>query len=171
MILWIPFFFLLVDSWVLSAGGAGVGVSAGCAALGSAAPELAGGLALLSDVDGAGAAEFAVGCAANEPIPGVTVSTVAVLPVPDPPVMPSVDGPPKLRVSSPVSLAGVMVGGPVRADIDTSGPVLRMPMDRCKMFGRLRASSSFCIRATATGSGCGTGIPNLVRFAFASPNS
>ena len=104
MILWIPFFFLLVDSWVLSAGGAGVVVSAGCVVLESAPAAVPEGSVLLSDVDG---------CAANEPVPGVTVSTVALLPVPEPPVMQSVDGPPKLRVSSPVSLAGVIVGAPL----------------------------------------------------------
>src|SRR5882762_5444518 len=99
MILWIPFFFLLVDSWVLSAGGAGVVVSAGCVVLGSApaAVPVPGGVALLSDGDGARSVKFVTGCAANEPLPGVTVSTVALLPAPDPPVIPSVDGPPKLR--------------------------------------------------------------------------
>lgn len=102
-----------MDSWVLSAGGAGVVVSAGCVVLGSAPEAVPGGLGLLSDVDGAGSVEFVAGCAANEPVPGVTVSTVALLPVPDPPVIPSVDRPPKLRVSSPVSLAGVIVGAPV----------------------------------------------------------
>src|SRR5260370_2935159 len=108
-----PFFFLLVDSWLVSAGFAGVVLSAGCAAFGSAAPLLSGGLALLLDEDGVGSVELAVGCAATERVPGVTVSTVAVLPVPPPPVMPSVGGPPKLRVSSPVSLAGVIVGAPL----------------------------------------------------------
>jgi len=109
-----PFFFLLVDSWLLSAGAAGVLESAGWPALGSDVPVVAGGLALLSDGDGAGSAEVAAGCWVREPAPGVTVSTVAVLPVPVPPtpVMPRVGGPPKLRVSSPVSLAGVIVGGP-----------------------------------------------------------
>ena len=71
------------------------------------------GVALLSDGDAAGSPELAAGCTVNELAPGVTVSTVAVLPVPDPPLMPSVGGPPKLRVSSPVSLAGVIVGAPL----------------------------------------------------------
>ena len=113
MILWMPFFFLLVDSWLLSAGFAGVVVLEGCAAFGSASPALEEGAALLSDGERAGSAELAAGWAVNELVPGVTVSTVAVLPSPDPPVMPSVGGPPKLRVSSPVSLAGVIVGAPL----------------------------------------------------------
>src|ERR1700674_2518179 len=98
MTLWMPFFFLLVDSWLLSAGFAGVVVLAGCAAFGPASPGLEEGVALLSDGDGAGSVELAVGRAVNEVAPGVTVSTVAVLPAPTPPVIPSVGGPPKLRV-------------------------------------------------------------------------
>jgi hypothetical protein len=107
-----PFFFLLVDSWFLLAGCAAV-VFAGGVAFGSAEPPLAGGLALLSDEDGVGSVELAAGCAVEAPVPGVTVSTVAVLPAPVPTPMPRVGGPPKLRVSSPVSLAGVIVGGPL----------------------------------------------------------
>src|SRR6266566_1271154 len=113
MILWRPFFFLLVDSWLLSAGAAGVVELAGWAALGSEVLAVPGGLALLSDGDGTGSVEFAAGSSVGEAAPaGVTVSTVAVLPVPPPPVIRRVDGPPKLRVSSPISLAGVIVGAP-----------------------------------------------------------
>src|ERR1700674_1175697 len=88
MILWMPFFFLLVDSWLLSAGFAGVVVLAGSAALGSAPPGLEDVVPLLSDEDGGGSAVLAVGCAANELVPGVTVSTVAEFPIPGPPVIP-----------------------------------------------------------------------------------
>src|SRR5260370_7208672 len=87
-----------------------------------------------------------------------------------PPVMPSVGGPPKLRVSSPVSLAGVIVGAPVCADADTSGPFLSTANDRRMKPGRLRAaSSSFSIRATAHPSRCAHGTPTFVTPAFASP--
>ena len=110
-----PFFFLLVDSWLLSAGGAGVVELAG-----SADPELAPfalsvGLAPVSEDDeGVASPDVAGGCAANEELlPGVTVSTAAELLTPPTPVMPRVGGPPKPRVSSPVSLAGVIVGGPL----------------------------------------------------------
>src|SRR6266436_8899175 len=121
MILWMPFFFLLVDSWLLSAGAAGVVELAGCAALGSEVPVVPDRLALLSEGDRVVFGVFKAGCPVGEPAPGVTVSTVAVLPIPVPPIIPRVDGPPKLSVSSPVSLAGVIVGGPLCADIDTSG--------------------------------------------------
>ncbi len=105
-----PFFFLLVDSWLLSAGAAGVVESAGCVALGSEVLVVAGGLALLSDSGGAGSDDFAAGSWVREPAPGVTVSTVAVLPVPVPPVIPRIDGPPKLSVSSPVSHGHEYIG-------------------------------------------------------------
>jgi hypothetical protein len=108
-----PFFFLLVDSWLLSAGGAGVVELAGCAVVRSEVPVVPGGLELPSDGDRTGSVVFALGCSVGERVPGVTVSTVAVLPAPVPPIMPRVDGPPKLSVSSPVSLAGVIVGGPL----------------------------------------------------------
>jgi hypothetical protein len=105
--------------------------------------------------------------------PGVTVSTVAELPVaPGAPVMPNVVGAPKLSVSSPDSLAGVIVGAPACADDETSGPVFSAMIDRRSIPGRSRAAScSFCILATADGSGWGTGIPNLVSLALASPVS
>src|SRR5882762_11834569 len=88
MILWMPFFFLLVDSWLLSAGAAGVVELAGCAALGSEAPVVPGGLALLSDWDRTGSVVFAAGCSVGERVPGVKVLTVAVFPVQAPPTMP-----------------------------------------------------------------------------------
>jgi hypothetical protein len=80
-----PFFFLLVDSWLLSAGGAGVVESTGFAALGSDVPVVPGGLAPPSDGDRAVFGVFKAGCSVGERVPGVTVSTVAVLPVPVPP--------------------------------------------------------------------------------------
>ncbi len=102
-----PFFFLLVDSWLLSAGGADVVELVPFA--------LSVGLAVVSEDDeGVASPDVAGGCAANEELlPGVTVSTAAELPTPPTPVMPRVGGPPKPRVSSPVSLAGVIVGGPL----------------------------------------------------------
>ena len=110
-----PFFFLLVDSWLLSAGGAGAVELAGCTDTELAPVVLSVEPALLSEDDeGAGSPELAAGRASNEELlPGVTVSTAAELPAPPTPVMPSVGGPPKPRVSSPDSLAGVIVGGPL----------------------------------------------------------
>ena len=109
--MWMPFFFLLVDSWLLSAGWAAVVSFAGCVEFGSAVLLEAGGFALLSDAEGG--VSPAVGCTDGGVLPGVTVSTVAVLPGPAPPPMPKAGGVPKVRVSSPVSLAGVMVGAPL----------------------------------------------------------
>ena len=125
MSLWMPFFFfLVVDSWLWSAGwavvvsfagcvefGSAVVSFAGCVEFGSAVLLLAGGFALLSDAEGVASA--AAGCADGGVLPGVTVSTVAVLPVPAPPPTLKVGGVPNVRVSSPVSLAGVMVGAPL----------------------------------------------------------
>ena len=87
---------------------------AGCAAPESGPLVMSGGVVALSDGDEeAGSPELAAGRADSEELlPGVTVSTAAELAAPDTPVMPSVGGPPKLRVSSPVSLAGVIVGAP-----------------------------------------------------------
>ena len=89
---------------------------AGCCADTSLPPELSVELAGGSE-EGAGAGSVEVlegGCASNEEIlPGVTVSTVVELPAPPTPVMPRVGGGPKPRVSSPVSLAGVIVGAPL----------------------------------------------------------
>ena len=109
--MWMPVFFLLVDSWFLSAGWATVVSVAGCVEFGSAVLLSAGGFALLSDAEGV--VSLAAGCADGGVLPGVTVSTVAVLPGPAPPPMPKVSGVPKVRVSSPVWLAGVMVGAPL----------------------------------------------------------
>jgi len=68
------------------------------------------------------------------------VSTVAVLPTP--PIVEveatfALGCGPKPMVSSPDSLAGVMVGAPAWAAAETSGPVFRTPMDRLTRFGRL----------------------------------
>ena len=101
-----PFFFLLVDSLLVSIGCAVDVLAAGCAAFGSAAPVVPGELSKVS----------AVGCvAAGVLLPGVTVSTVAVLPVDGPPTIPKLgpDCGPKLSVSSPDSPEGVIVGGPL----------------------------------------------------------
>ena len=171
-----PFFFFVVDSWLLSAGAAGVVVAAGCAALESVGVA-AGVLPALESVE---SVVVAAGAASVDPVvagaieladPGVTVSTVAELPVaPGAPVMPNVGGVPKFSVSSPDSLAGVIVGAPVCADAETSGPVFSAMIDLRSIPGRSWAAScSFCILATAEGSGWGTGIPNLVSLALASP--
>jgi hypothetical protein len=94
-----PFFFLLVDSWLLSAGAAVVAlVPAGCA---------------VSDEVGTASEELAPGCASEVEPPGVTVSTVAVFP--DAELVPrvAVGWGPKDSVSSPDSPEGVMLGAPV----------------------------------------------------------
>jgi hypothetical protein len=162
-----PPFFLLVDSWLELAGGAGVvEVAAGCVAVESVeasagAPVAAGEAFGLEEAAGEGKA-FA--------LPGVTVCTVAELPMLEvvaPGTLGCKENP---IVSSPLSLAGVMVGGPLRAAAETSGPFLRMPMDRFMIPGRA-ADCSFCIRAIAVGSAGGTGMPNLTSLFFASPAS
>src|SRR5216684_68294 len=128
-----PFFFLLVDSWLLSAGAAGE-------------PELAG--CVVSEDAGAASEEFAAG-AGNEPeLPGVTVSTVAEFPPAEPTPIVAVGSVPKESVSSPISPEGVMVGAPVCDAVETSGLVLTRFSERPTKPGRSFEASSFCIRAT-----------------------
>src|ERR1035441_10235857 len=104
MILWMPFFFLLVDSFPLFAGCVEVSALAGCAASESVEP--------LPDCVESGDAgvdpeEFAAGVV----LPGVTVSTVALFPGAELPAPTVRFGfPLRERVSSPDSPAGVRVG-------------------------------------------------------------
>ena len=110
--MWMPFFFLLVDSWVLSAGAAGVAlVLAGCVV--SVAAGVASVAAGVASDAGAAFEEFATGWARVVVVPGVTVSTVAVLPDAEPAPRVAVGCGPKERVSSPDSPNGVIVGAPV----------------------------------------------------------
>ena len=101
-------------------------------------------------------------------LPGVTVSTAAVLPMLEPPPAPLLGCNPITSVSSPDSLAGVIVGAPLRAAAETSGLVFRTVIVRLMRPGR-SACCSFCIRATAVGSAGGTGTPNFTSLFFASP--
>src|ERR1700688_2036597 len=101
-------------------------------------------------------------------LPGVTVSTVAAFPMLEVGTVLAFGCNPKPMVSSPDSLAGVMVGGPLRAAVETSGLVFRTVMVRFILPGR-SADCSFCIRATAVGSGGGTGTPNLTSLFLESP--
>ena len=174
MILRSPPFFLLDDSWLLLAGGAGVVVLAGCVALESGeVPVLAGCVVSVAPEavpEAAGAASVAGGLGRAFGLPGVIVSTAAVFPTLD--VVAALALGCKLNpmVSSPDSLAGVIVGGPLRAAVDTSGDVFRKLMVRFTIPGRV-ADCYFCIRATASGSGGGIGTPNFVSLLFASPTS
>src|ERR1017187_5518197 len=170
MILRRPFFFLLVDSWVVSAGGvvvvvaAAAGAASGVAGVGDAASDDAGAASgVAASVAGAASDAFSAG-AMGLALPGVTVSTVAVLPGPEPMLMFGPICGPKLSVSSPDSLAGVIVGAPLCDAVETSGRTFRKLVDRVTSPGRAFAASvcSFFIRASATGSGGGMGIPNLV---------
>ena len=102
-----PPFFLLVDSWFVLAGGAGVVEPAG------------GGVSVFAGVvsEVAGAASVA-GVAAGGSgkafgLPGVTVSTAAVLPMLEGAAIAAFGCSPKPMVSSPDSLAGVIVGAPL----------------------------------------------------------
>ena len=159
---------MLVDSWLEFAGGAVV---------------VAGGVAVESVVEvpdalpvegaaeaGAESAGDAAGGGNALALPGVMVSTVAVLPMLEPVATAGMLGcNVNPMVSSPDSLAGVMVGSPLRAAAETSGPVFRRPaIDRLTNPSRL-ADCSFCIRAIAVGSAGGTGMPNFTSLFFASP--
>jgi len=107
MIFLSPLFFLLVDSWLALAGGAGVAVLAGCGA--SVVVGVASVAAGAASVAGAGSVDEG-----REPgLPGVTVSTVAVLPILEVEAAFALGCKLKPMVSSPDSLAGVMVGGPL----------------------------------------------------------
>ncbi|MGH9680436.1 MAG: hypothetical protein ACRD4Y_10840, partial [Candidatus Acidiferrales bacterium] len=113
--MWMPFFFLLVDSWLLSAAGEGVAPGVALAFPESVVEESV--AAVVSEEAGAALAELVPEVSAGSALelPGVTVSTVAEFVVAEPTLMPGVDGIVKPRVSSPVSLAGVMVGAPACA--------------------------------------------------------
>jgi hypothetical protein len=106
-------------------------------------------------------------------VPGVTVSTTAVVPAPllDAPGEPT-PVVPGVSVSDPASLGGSRLGGPTRAAIETSGPFFSTDMPLFSSPPRGRGSfCSCCIRAIAPGSGCGTGAPIATSLAFASPAS
>ena len=100
---------MLLDSWLELAGG--VVVVAGCVALVSvaAAPE--------EESEAAGVAPAGVVARAGSAfaLPGVMVSTAAVLPMLEPATAGTFGCKLKPIVSSPDSLAGVMVGSPLRA--------------------------------------------------------
>ena len=81
--------------------------------------------------------EVPAGAGSDSGLPGVIVSTAAVLPTPT-----LEDAPAALfgcnaipSVSSPDSLAGVMVGSPLLAAMDTSGEFFRTPIVRLIRFG------------------------------------
>src|SRR5580692_249022 len=112
-----PLFFLLVDSWLGFAGAAGVVASdAGCVVLESVAATA--GVSVVAageSVEAAGAASVAAaagGAGRALGLPGVIVSTVALLPMLEEGATMAFGCNPKPMVSSPVSLAGVMVGAP-----------------------------------------------------------
>ena len=74
-----PFFFLLVDSWLLSAGAAGVAAAAaGCAVLESVAVAAAG---VVEESVAAGVASDA-DWSVEDVAPGVTISIAALFPAP-----------------------------------------------------------------------------------------
>jgi hypothetical protein len=103
-------------------------------------------------------------------VPGVTVSTTAVVdgPFPDGEPPPA-DMLPGVNVSPSPSPSGVRLGAPVRAAVETSGPFRSAPSGLLIRLPRCRGKfCSFCIRANAVGSGWGTGAPNLVNLSFAS---
>ena len=163
-----PPFFLLVDSWLVLAGGAGVVVLVGAVVFESLELPVAPVAGSAAAGAGSVAGVEAVGGGREFGLPGVTVSTVAVLPILE------VEAPfvlgckLKPMVSSPDSLAGVIVGAPERAAAETSGPVFNTVIVRFTIPGR-SADCSICIRATAVGSEGGTGTPNLTSLFFASP--
>lgn len=164
-----PFFFLLLDSFLLLGSEELLGFAeepvAG-AVVAPAAEELS--VAALEP--DAGAPVSVVDALPPEVLlvlleedPAETVSTATELPLPDPPV-PTDPGAPEPGLSTSVadvgSLGGFRFGWPVRAAMETSGPVFKTPSDRCMMPGRLRGSFCSCsIRARAPGSDCGTGTP------------
>src|SRR5215469_13630109 len=137
MIFFSPCFFLLVDSWLGSAAGAAVEEFADCTvALLESVEELFGEVeasvaagafaeagceaSAVGCDDVAGAAALAGDCGKASGLPGVIVSTAAVLPTPtlDEPAAAEFGCRAIPSVSSPDSLAGVMVGSPLLAAID-----------------------------------------------------
>src|SRR5579871_250755 len=160
-----PFFFLLLDSWLGSAcwlelepfaagwalvesllfAAAPAGGSAAVDAAGeveepdcapsapTAAPEGAAG----SLPDAEPFALEPVGAGSDSGLPGVIVSTAAVLRTPtlEEPEAGEFGCSAIPRVSSPDSLAGVMVGSPLLAAMETSGEFFRMPVIRLIRFG------------------------------------
>ena len=115
-----------------------------------------------------GAGVFDGGSGSAWGLPGVIVSTAAEFPMLEGAAMAAFGCNPNPIVSSPVSLAGVMVGSPLRAALETSGLVFNTVMERFKNPER-SVVCSFCIRATAVGSAGGTGTPNFTSLFFASP--
>ena len=96
------------------------------------------------------------------------VCTAAVLPMLELEAAFALGCNPKPMVSSPDSLAGVIVGVPLCAAVETSGPFFRTVIVRLIIPGR-SVDCSFCILARAVGSAGGTGTPNLTSLFFASP--
>ena len=119
-----PFFFLLEDSWLGLAGAAAAVEFA--AWVESVLVELSVEPAGAGSADaGASLVEGVVAgvCVRLSELPGVIVSTVAELPMLTPPPPATLGCRPNPIVSSPDSLAGVIVGAPVRAANETSGLV------------------------------------------------
>ena len=121
---------MLVDSWLVLAGGAGVVELAGCDAsvVAGVVSEAAGAASVAGVAAGGSGKAFG--------LPGVTVSTAAVFPMLEGAATAAFGCSPKPMVSSPDSLAGVMVGGPVREAAETSGLVFRKLMVRLIIPGR-----------------------------------
>src|SRR5258708_5035471 len=102
-----PLFFLLVDSWLVLAGGAGVVVLVGwVASVVVGVGSVAAGAASVPEVAPGGTGR-------ESGLPGVTVSTVAAFPTLEVEAAFALGCKLKPMVSSPDSLAGVMVGGPL----------------------------------------------------------
>src|SRR6516164_7756862 len=112
------------------------------------------------------------------PVPGVAISTTAVLPgalLPPPTPICALPPPVSTSADSAPSDSGSIFGAPVFAAVMRSwlgpewtsaiGPLLTNP-------GCSRgAAASACIHASALGSGCGTGTPKATSFFLASPTS
>src|SRR4029077_18386573 len=110
---------------------------------------------------------------AGEPQPPAeTAGTKAPAPLPllpaELPAATMLSPAPGVSVSVASSACGVKVGKPTLAAAVTSGPLLRSSPGRFRKPGRSRGvSCSFCMRASAVGSGCGTGAPNFTSLALA----
>ena len=166
MILWIPFFFLLVDSWVLSAGGAGTVVLACSLGWNPSSPVAAGCVVSVAAGVASDAGALAAGAGRESALPGVTVSTVAVF----------------LRWSLPrrQSAAAQRKGSrrPIRWPASSLARPYEMqwkhPAWSQKAHGALPdlgglPTVPFASAQRAAGSAGGTGTPNLVSLFFASP--